>query len=130
MELDGFEEARKELERLGILLSSYETIPSYRESNKTPNMMELMSRVAAMNEECRVPQSVYVIEECSELTKELTKERRGKGENSEVCKEACDVLVATLVLLYQRNMSFDEICDYIRGKWERALRRYYLKGEL
>lgn len=38
-----------------------------------------------------VPQEVFVIEECSELIKELTKERRGKGDKNNVIVDDADI---------------------------------------
>lgn len=47
--------------------------------------------VALIDHISGISQSTYVIEECSELIKELMKEQRGKGSEENILAEACDV---------------------------------------
>lgn len=62
---------------------------------------EAIKAVFNMDSQSGVPQSVYVIEECSELIKELMKQQRGKGSEEDILAEASDVLTTVFVLLTQ-----------------------------
>lgn len=75
-------------------------------------------------------QSVYVIEECSELIKELTKKQRGKGNDENIIAEACDVLNTIFVLLAQYKVSKTFIKDAMLYKCNRAIDRYHQNGEV
>lgn len=86
--------------------------------------------VSAMDAESGVSQSVYVIEECSELIKELTKQQRGKGSEKDILAEACDVLTTVFVLLSQYGISRIYVRDQILYKCNRALERYNKTGEV
>lgn len=77
-----------------------------------------------------VPECVYVIEECSELIKELMKAQRHKSDSEQIFDEACDVLTTVLVLLRSMNRRNDDICRRIIYKCDRAIDRWYKKGEL
>lgn len=91
---------------------------------------EAIKAVSEMDIQSGVPQSVYVIEECSELIKELTKKQRGKGSEKDILAEACDVLVTTFVLLTQYGTSRNYVKDQILYKCRRALDRYHKTGEV
>lgn len=86
--------------------------------------------VSAMDASSGVSQSVYVIEECSELIKELTKQQRGKGSEKDILAEACDVLTTVFVLLSQYDVSRIYVRDQILYKCNRALERYRKTGEV
>lgn len=86
--------------------------------------------VSAMDAKSGVSQSVYVIEECSELIKELTKQQRGKGSEKDILAEACDVLTTVFVLLSQYGVSRIYVRDQILYKCNRALERYNKTGEV
>lgn len=77
-----------------------------------------------------VPQSAYVIEECSELIKELIKLQRGKGNQGKVVDEACDVLLTVLVLLREYNITQEDVLENMSYKLTRALDRYQESGEI
>lgn len=77
-----------------------------------------------------INQDVYVIEECSELIRELTKKQRGKGVDANIIEEACDVLGTTLTLLYDYGISPEFIKKQILYKCNRALERYKQNGEI
>ena len=81
------------------------------------------------NLECDVPQEVFVIEECSELTKELTKARRGKGDQNHTVEEACDVITSVLILLRKMYVSDYDIRNSIISKCERAVNRFLENGQ-
>lgn len=82
----------------------------------------------------RVPgypdQSVFVIEECSELIKELTKRQRNKGSDDRVKEETIDVIASCYVLLKTMEISDSDIEAGISYKYNRALDRYERNGEL
>ena len=86
--------------------------------------------VSDMNSRPDVPQDVYVIEECSELIKELMKKHRGKGSEKDILAEACDVLTTTFVMLTQYGVSRDYVKEQILYKCNRALDRYHKNGEV
>lgn len=72
------------------------------------SLKNAISAVAKLDSTSGVPQSVYVVEECSELIKEcselikmLMKKHRKKGNDAEIIDEACDVLTTILVMLHQ-----------------------------
>lgn len=77
-----------------------------------------------------VSQSVYVVEECSELIKELMKRQREKGSEKDILAEACDVLTTIFVLLKQHNVSRNFVVEQILYKCNRALTRYHQNGEV
>lgn len=86
--------------------------------------------MTAVDSRSGVGQDTYVIEECSELIKELTKRRRGKGNDSDIIDEACDVLTTVLVLLHSMDVKEQTVCDKIVSKCRRAIDRYYENGEV
>ncbi len=86
-----------------------------------------MSNVNARGD---IGQDTYVIEECSELIKALTKKRRGKGHDTEIIDEACDVLVTVSTLLYGFGVSEQEVKDKILFKCNRAINRFNENGEV
>ena len=76
-----------------------------------------------------ISQATFVIEECSELIKELTKNDRGKSSEIDVIAEACDVLTSVLVLLRLMNVSDELIYDKIIFKCNRAVKRFEETGK-
>lgn len=93
-------------------------------------MRNAIAAMAQMDNTSGLNQSVIVVEECSELIKELMKKERKKGNNQLIIEEACDVLAAVFVLLYQYGASEDNIRSNIFHKYNRALARYNNTGEL
>ncbi|MCM1179381.1 MAG: hypothetical protein NC347_03935 [Clostridium sp.] len=73
--------------------------------------------------EKRVPQSVYLIEEMSELTKEITKEQRFKGDRNHVKEEVADVLCTILTYSTSINIDFEEIRNIMLKKLNRGIDR-------
>lgn len=94
------------------------------------SMEKAIKAVSEMDAQSGVPQSIYVIEECSELIKELMKKRRGKGSEKDIVAEACDVLTTTFVLLTQYGISKEYVKAQILYKCNRALDRYQKTGEV
>ncbi len=93
-------------------------------------LKKAIKAVADMDTGTGIPQSVYIIEECSELIKELTKEIRGKGSEKDIISEACDILVTIFVMFAQRNIPMSLVRDSILYKCNRALDRHHKNGEL
>lgn len=105
--------------------------------SQSTKFRELLKKVAEMDSRKDIPQTTYVIEECAELSAEcmnlikaITKNQRGKIDVELINAEACDVLSTIFVMLYKRGMTDNEVRDYIISKYERALDRYNLNGEL
>ena len=101
------------------------------------SLKNAISAVAKLDSTSGVPQSVYVVEECSELIKEcselikmLMKKHRKKGNDAEIIDEACDVLTTILVMLHQYGVDEQTIRQNIIAKCSRALERYENSGEL
>lgn len=93
-------------------------------------LKKVIHAVSEMDAASGVPQDVYVIEECSELIKELMKKRRGKGSVKDILEEACDVLTTVFVLLNQYEVPEDVVKAQILYKCNRALERYRRNGEV
>lgn len=100
------------------------------------NFQLLLKRMSDMSKEIEkrtggaITQGTYVIEECSELTKELTKLARGKGEESAIIEEAIDILASVSVLLTNiGGMNETSVKRRIGEKYRRALSRWAI-GEI
>ncbi len=91
---------------------------------------EAMDAVMAIDEQSGISRNIYAMEECAELTKELTKEMRGKGSREAVIEEACDVLVTTGILLRYYGVSEAEIRERMLAKCNRAVGRYQNSKEV
>lgn len=77
---------------------------------------DLIDRVADINTRAKGPahvaQDTLIIEECSELVKELCKLRRNIGDPDRIIEECCDVLCTIYVyfkILHVRKGDVDEI---------------------
>lgn len=104
------------------------TVDIFRD-NCPYTLEELIGIIGEMNLDSGVSQSVYVIEECSELIKELTKKERGKGDDANIFDEACDVLTTVCVLLHQHGASVNDVKERMMFKCNQALERYRANGE-
>lgn len=94
------------------------------------SLEKAVKAISEMDVQSGVSQSVYVIEECSELIKELTKKQRGKGSEKDILAEACDVLTTTFVLLFHYGVTKDYVKNQILYKCNRAFKRYHKNGEV
>lgn len=92
--------------------------------NKIETLDEAINGVVKVDSESGVGQNIYVIEECSELIKALTKEERGKGSKEDIVDESCDVLTTVAILLRGMGVSKEEIEDRIYTKCARAIERW------
>lgn len=93
------------------------------------DLQNVISNIVNMDRITGVDPEVYLIEECSELIKELMKAKRGKGNVDNMVEEACDVLTTVLVFLKQYDVSEDTIRRNVIFKCNRALHRYSEKKE-
>lgn len=91
---------------------------------------DAIKAVSQLHRDTGMSQGVYVIEECAELMKELTKKERKKGSDRHIIEEACDVLTTVAVLLDDLGVSEEEIRQSILFKCNRALDRYQNKKEI
>lgn len=104
---------------------------------KSESLKDLIAEVAKIDASSSVDQRTYIIEECSELIRELsdmikalTKEKRGKGgADYKVFEEACDVVATIFIMLYQREITWGLVEDQIKSKYKKVLFEYYKKGE-
>lgn len=64
-------------------------------------------------------QDVFVLEEMSELQKELMKHRRGKDNRNEIVDECVDVMLTIAILLRVYDASDDEVEGLIDFKLHR-----------
>lgn len=94
------------------------------------SLSELLDAVLEIDKASGVHPDVYVVEECAELIKELTKAQRGKGSTESVVDEACDVLTTVAILLREYGVGKDETERRIRFKATRALERFRRSGEI
>ena len=100
------------------------------------NINDTFEEIFRMHKKIKVPQSLYTIEECSELIKALTdliksliKKERNKENEEEIIDECCDVLNTVILLLKEMGVSKEEIKQHMVLKLERALKRFE-KGEI
>ena len=66
-----------------------------------------------------------VIEECSELIKEITKSYRGMGDVNNIEEEISDVVLVLSQLIYLLDISEDDIKRIVEEKVERTMKEYY-----
>lgn len=93
-------------------------------------MDEWLNKLLEVNQTSGISQDNYIIEECSELMKELVKYRRKKSSKGIIVEEACDALAAIFILLKEFGVSREEIEYQIVNKCKKACRRYYNHGEV
>lgn len=78
--------------------------------------------VSAPNEQ-RVSMDIYAIEEMAELTKELTKAQRHKGNPRHIEEEVADVLNALLIYSVANHLDFDRLAEIMNYKLDRGIAR-------
>lgn len=74
-------------------------------------------------------QDVYLIEEMSELTKELMKVRRRKGNQDLIEKEIADVYVTLIIYCIDMGVDLDRLKKFAMFKIERGIEKLK-KGEM
>jgi NTP pyrophosphatase (non-canonical NTP hydrolase) len=73
-------------------------------------------------------QLILAMEECSELTKEISKYLRGEDNKNNIIEEAADVLIMIRYLQLILNISDEDLNQMIEFKLNRTAERYK-KGE-
>lgn len=100
-------------------------------SMENVTLESLIERVADINirakEPTHVAQDTLIIEECSELVKELCKLRRNIGDPDLIIEECCDVLCTIYVYFKILNVRKGDVDEIMMRKMLRTIRRY---GEL
>jgi len=94
-----------------------------RITDRSSKLDKAIIAAADVNNQVDTPQYLYVIEEMSELTKELIKVQRGKGDDKKVLDESCDVLLTIMTMLYQYGAHTSDVIDAIVFKSNRAVER-------
>ena len=89
--------------------------PTWCPLNKS-NPKDILKYLAQRN---GVEQDVFVLEEMSELQKELMKHRRGKENRNEIVDECVDVLLTIQILLEVYNATENEIKSLMDFKLNR-----------
>lgn len=87
-------------------------------------MEEILKKLAERN---GPDQDIFVLEEMSELQKELMKHRRGKDNRNEIVDECTDVLLTIYILLMVYNATDEEVSKIMDFKLHR-LRDFIKKG--
>lgn len=86
---------------------------------------DLIKRVADINTRAKWPaQDTLIIEECSELIKELCKLRRNIGDPDLVIEECCDVLCTIYVYFKILSVHKDDVDEIMMRKLLRTIGRY------
>lgn len=73
----------------------------------------------------RVSQSVYILEEMSELSKEILKDQRFKGDIDHIKEEMADVLCTILTYAVDKGINVDELRDIMIEKFKSGINRFY-----
>lgn len=96
----------------------------YKPQHNT-NLDELIERVADINGRAKdVTQDTLIIEECSELIKELCKLRRDIGDPNHVIEECCDVLCTIYVYFKILSVRKGDVDEIMMRKLLRTIGRY------
>lgn len=74
----------------------------------------------------RAPQSIYILEEMTELSKEILKDSRYKGDLENIKEEMADVLCTILTYAYSKNINIDDLRDIMIQKLDRGISRIKL----
>lgn len=93
------------------------------------NLKDCISDVAKWNRKKHVDQGNLIIEECSELIKEVAKCRRGMGDFEHLLEECYDVLTTISVLFYLNDIPEERVLCGMSGKCVRTLTRYEETGQ-
>lgn len=95
------------------------------------NLKEMAKRLVDFNDMTSkpIPQHVYILEEMSELSKEITKDLRGKGSKESIKNELADLLCTILTYSYSKKINADDLEDLIVDKISRAIDRIEKTGE-
>ena len=75
-------------------------------------------------------QRMVAIEEMSELTKELSKQKRGKGDREHVIEEIADVYICLEMLEQMNGITREELYEWIDKKVDRIDKRIKSEGKI
>lgn len=78
----------------------------------------------ANQKKAKTPQGIFLMEEMSELTKEITKDFRNMGNPTNTMGEISDVLCAILTYCEEQNFNVDTIREIMISKYNKCLVRY------
>lgn len=104
------------IERCGMLEDTYTLIEELKEKAK---------KVVNSNRKCEkvINQDIYILEEMTELSKEILKDRRKKGDINRIKEEMSDVLCTLLTYAYDKNIDVDELIPMAIQKYDRGIAR-------
>lgn len=71
----------------------------------------------------KIPQSVYLLEEMSELSKEILKKERYKGSIGNIKEEMADVLCTILTYAVDNDIDVNDLEMYMIQKFKRGIDR-------
>ena len=75
------------------------------------------------------PQMMMIIEEMSELTKEVCKYFRGNKNQYEIMDETCDVLIMVMQLMVVMEFNNIDFCNHMNKKLQRIAERLNKAGD-
>ncbi len=75
-------------------------------------------------------QRMVAIEEMSELTKELSKQKRGKGDREHIIEEIADVYICLEMLEQMNGITREELYEWIDKKVDRIDKRIKSEGKI
>lgn len=73
--------------------------------------------------EVKISQAVYILEEMSELSKEILKQERFKGSIDNIKEEMADVLCTILTYAVDNNIDVEDLEKYMVQKFKRGIAR-------
>lgn len=81
-------------------------------------------RLVQLNSDYKgIDQSVYILEEMAELTKEIIKDLRGKGNKERIEEEMADVLCTILTYAIYKDIDIHGLEDIVNKKIDRGIDR-------
>lgn len=82
---------------------------------------EAIKKLKPIHEEMGVPSTVFLVEECSEVTKEIMKKKRGANNKHDIVSEASDVMLTALMVLRDLGVPDDFVETLMLGKCRKAI---------
>lgn len=92
-------------------------------------LKEMAKELANLDKACGANQSVYILEEMAELSKEILKDQRKKGNREHIKEEIADVLCTILTYAHSKNIDVDELKTLMMEKYDRGISRLLTTGE-
>lgn len=85
---------------------------------------DAIKKLKPIHEEMGVPSTVFLVEECSEVTKEIMKSKRGANNKYDIVSEASDVMLTALMVLRDLGVSDDYVESLMLRKCKKAIEEY------